>query len=223
MMNTFTMIFKIILAGVLAGIIGLERELHSKEAGFRTHFLVGVGSALIMIISKYGFLDILGHTSIGLDPSRMASQVVSGIGFLGAGTIIIERKVVKGLTTAAGIWVTAGIGLAIGSGLYWIGIFCTLVVFVGLEGLQKLFRLTTSKTLDVSITLLEAPIYDLCEVLSQEKCTISFYKMSKYVENNKEFYIIECRIRIKNNINSLELIERIQKLENVSSVNVETL
>ena len=90
------------MAGVLGAIIGLDREYRAKEAGFRTHFLVALGSALFMIVSKYGFWDILGDTGIGLDPSRIAAQVVSGIGFLGAGTIIIQKLFVRGLTTAAG-------------------------------------------------------------------------------------------------------------------------
>lgn len=96
--------FRLFLAGILGAVIGLEREYRAKEAGFRTHFLVSLGSALIMIVSQYGFEGVLGENGIGLDPSRVAAQVVSGIGFIGAGTIIIQRQFVRGLTTAAGIW-----------------------------------------------------------------------------------------------------------------------
>ena len=97
-MMTWDFFFRLLVAGVLGAIIGLDREYRAKEAGFRTHFLVALGSALFMIVSKYGFWDILGDTGIGLDPSRIAAQVVSGIGFLGAGTIIIQKLFVRGLT-----------------------------------------------------------------------------------------------------------------------------
>ena len=132
--------FRLFLAGILGAVIGLEREYRAKEAGFRTHFLVSLGSALIMIVSQYGFEGVLGENGIGLDPSRVAAQVVSGIGFIGAGTIIIQRQFVRGLTTAAGIWATSGIGLAIGGGLYGVGIVATTFTLLGLELLSIIFR-----------------------------------------------------------------------------------
>ena len=97
-------IIRLCVAGLCGTVIGLDREYRVKDAGFRTHFLVALGSALIMIVSQYGFADILMHTGVGLDPSRIAAQVVSGIGFIGAGTIIIHRQLVRGLTTAASLW-----------------------------------------------------------------------------------------------------------------------
>lgn len=102
--------WRLLLAGVLGAVIGLDREYRAKEAGFRTHFLVALGSALFMIVSQYGFSGVLAGADVKLDPSRVAAQVVSGIGFLGAGTIIFQKQVVRGLTTAAGLWATAGIG-----------------------------------------------------------------------------------------------------------------
>ena len=106
-------IVRLCVAGLCGTIIGLDREYRVKDAGFRTHFLVALGSALIMIVSQYGFEDFLAtHDGLRLDPSRIAAQVVSGIGFIGAGTIIIHRQLVRGLTTAASLWATAGIGLA---------------------------------------------------------------------------------------------------------------
>ncbi|HEY3955464.1 MAG TPA: MgtC/SapB family protein [Streptosporangiaceae bacterium] len=105
------------LALLLSAAIGLEREIRQKSAGLRTHTLVGVGAALFMLISKYGFTDVLEPHKVVLDPSRVAAQIVSGIGFLGAGLIFVRRDSVRGLTTAAGIWVTAAIGSAAGAGL----------------------------------------------------------------------------------------------------------
>ena len=96
-------IIRISIAALLGGIIGLDREYRAKDAGFRTHFLVALGSALFMIVSQFGFGDVVGTTGYRLDPSRVAAQVVSGIGFIGAGTIIFQKHVLKGLTTAAGI------------------------------------------------------------------------------------------------------------------------
>ena len=105
----WTFILRLLVAGLLGTVIGLDREYRVKDAGFRTHFLVSLGSALIMIVSQWGFGEILREPGVGLDPSRIAAQVVSGIGFIGAGTIIFHKQIVRGLTTAASLWATAGI------------------------------------------------------------------------------------------------------------------
>lgn len=128
-------LLRLFCAAVLGGIIGLEREYRSKEAGFRTHFLVALGSALFMIVSAYGFSDAMDNELRRWDVSRVAAQVVSGIGFIGAGTIIFRKteNMVSGLTTAAGLWVTAAIGLACGGGMYILAIGSTLMVLIGLE------------------------------------------------------------------------------------------
>lgn len=139
------MLIRIALAGILGGLIGLERQMRAKEAGLRTHILVGIGSAMFMLVSKYGFADMLSSDHVALDPSRIAAQVVSGMGFLGAGTIMIQKQVVKGLTTAAGLWVTAAIGLVIGSGMYEIGIYGTVLALVVLEVFRRLSHLLIGK------------------------------------------------------------------------------
>lgn len=131
---------RLLVAGLMGVLIGLEREYRAKEAGYRTHFLVALGSCLMMIVSQYGFTDVLEADLVRLDPSRIAAQVVSGIGFIGAGTIILQKQVVRGLTTAAGIWATGGIGLAIGAGMYAIGVTATLLALVGLELLSHFFK-----------------------------------------------------------------------------------
>lgn len=132
-------IVRLCVAGLCGTIIGLDREYRVKDAGFRTHFLVALGSALIMIVSQYGFADILTHPGVGLDPSRIAAQVVSGIGFIGAGTIIIHRQLVRGLTTAASLWATAGIGLAAGAHMYIVAGAATLLTLFALEVLTLVF------------------------------------------------------------------------------------
>ena len=118
------------VALLLSAAIGLEREVRHKDAGLRTHILVGVGSALFMLISKYGFTDVLEGRLVVLDPSRMAAQIVSGIGFIGAGLIFVRRDAVRGLTTAAAIWVTAAVGAAAGAGLLVLAALTTGVYVV---------------------------------------------------------------------------------------------
>lgn len=108
---------ELVLAFVLSALVGVEREIRQKSAGLRTHTLVGVSAALFMLISKYGFMDILSYGRVVVDPSRVAAQVVSGIGFIGGGIIFMRRDVVRGLTTAASIWFTAALGMACGAGL----------------------------------------------------------------------------------------------------------
>ena len=133
MPDMYVLITRIVIAGLLGGIIGAEREFRAKIAGTRTHLLVAVGAALMMIVSRYGF-DGQG------DPGRVAAQIVSGIGFIGAGAIMVNRKAVHGLTTAAGIWVAAGIGMAVASGMYAIGIATTVISLIGLEVFGWIFR-----------------------------------------------------------------------------------
>jgi putative Mg2+ transporter-C (MgtC) family protein len=111
-------ILRLAVAAVLGGLVGLERERSEWAAGMRTHALVSLGSALFMVVSIFGFSDILNERHVVLDPSRVAAQVASGIGFFGAGTIILRREVVKGLTSAASIWAVAAVGLAVGGGMF---------------------------------------------------------------------------------------------------------
>ena len=126
MNETLEMVLRLVLAGVLGGLVGAAREDRAKVAGTRTHLLVALGAALMMLVSKYGF-DGVG------DPGRVAAQIVSGIGFIGAGAIMVNKHAIHGLTTAAGIWVAAGIGMASGAGLYVIAVVATVLSLVGLE------------------------------------------------------------------------------------------
>lgn len=117
------LLLRIFVAMILGMLIGNERKNRMKSAGMRTHALVALGSALIMVVSKYGFAD-----TVSGDGARLAAQVVSGVGFLGAGMIFVRHNLVSGLTTAAGVWTTAGIGLTIGAGMYFVGVFCALLM-----------------------------------------------------------------------------------------------
>ena len=142
MVSNAEIFLRLLIATVLGGLIGLERERHEKAAGFRTHILVCMGACLVMLTSIHIFEVYKGIAEV--DPSRMAAQVISGIGFLGAGTIIRFRVSIVGLTTAASLWAIAGVGLAIGSGLYMVSIFAVLLILASLTILsrfqQKLFQ-----------------------------------------------------------------------------------
>ncbi|MCW0214985.1 MAG: MgtC/SapB family protein [Pseudonocardia sp.] len=136
------LLLPVLLALVLTTVIGLEREAGAKSAGLRTHTLVGVGAAVFMLVSKYGFDDLLGTEHIALDPSRIGAQIVSGIGFIGGGLIFVRQDAVRGLTTAATVWLAAGIGMACGAGLPVLAVGATAGHFLVTRGLQPLARAT---------------------------------------------------------------------------------
>lgn len=138
MLSDSELIMRLVLAALLGGAIGFERERQSWAAGLRTHMLVSVGSCLIMIVSAFGFQDIINNPHVSLDPSRIAAQVVSGIGFLGAGAILLRGEVVRGLTTAASLWAVSGIGLAVGGGLYIASGATTIICLIILAGMKPI-------------------------------------------------------------------------------------
>src|ERR1700742_2824543 len=138
MLGNIELVSRLVLAAALGSVIGIERERLSWAAGLRTHMLVCVGSALIMIVSAFGFADVLGAKNVVLDPSRIAAQVVSGIGFLGAGSILMRGEIVRGLTTAASLWTVAAIGLAVGGGLYVEAMAATIIILIILAGIKPI-------------------------------------------------------------------------------------
>ena len=141
----WSFIVRILIAGLLGGLIGFERELRAKEAGVRTHFIVALGSALFMIISQYAF-------SGRFDAARVAAQVVSGIGFIGAGVIIFQKNVVRGVTTAAGLWVAAAVGLACGAGMYPVAIAAAVLTILCLETVHLITRRFGEKSLSLTLS-----------------------------------------------------------------------
>jgi putative Mg2+ transporter-C (MgtC) family protein len=138
------LISRLVVATVLGAVIGIERERTEHAAGLRTHALVSLGAALFMVVSAYGFGSVLGDHVV-LDPSRVAAQVASGVGFLGAGTIILRREIVRGLTTAASIWIAAAIGLAAGAAMFLAAVIATVLVLIVLAAMRPLERVLSSK------------------------------------------------------------------------------
>lgn len=178
MLATQEIILRLAAAAVLGGIVGLERERLEWVAGLRTHMLVCLGAALVMIVSAFGFADILGTPQVALDPSRIAAQVVSGIGFLGAGTILfLRQEVIRGLTTAASLWTVAAVGLAVDSGLYLAAI-CTTALVVVILALVKplevlLFQRKRSRQMIVQIDRAHASLLQIESTLENDGLGVS--------------------------------------------------
>ncbi len=173
-------IFRVLLAGICGMIVGMERKNRSKEAGTRTHFVVACGAALIMVISKYAFFDVIqsgayGNIDVRLDPSRVASTIASGIGFLGAGMIFINKNTITGLTTAAGIWATSGIGMAIGAGMYVLGVSATFIILLA----QLLLHINLKHEKNINLKTLT--VKDVTEEGYQKYLTGEFEKKDIHV------------------------------------------
>lgn len=194
----YDFMLRLLIAGAMGVCIGVEREYRAKEAGYRTHFLVALGSALLMIVSQYGFSDVLAADLVRLDPSRIAAQVVSGIGFIGAGTIILQKQIVRGLTTAAGVWATSGIGLAIGAGMYGVGIAATVLVLLGLEALSFFFKSMGLRSMIIEFTLTDKD--DLKRVTSrfhEKGFIVVSYEMTESASVNGEIYQVSMTVKAK--------------------------
>ncbi len=174
---------RILAAGFCGVVIGFERKSRLKEAGIRTHFVVAVAAALLMIVSKYGFSDVLRMDGMGLDPSRIAAQIVSGVGFLGAGIIFVQKRTVTGLTTAAGILATAGIGMAVGAGLYGLGIAVTAMIVIAQIILHKNIRLLQMPKLK-HVTIHTAWEPDLQQKLTAQLKKSGMQMMDIRLQNN---------------------------------------
>jgi putative Mg2+ transporter-C (MgtC) family protein len=219
-MEPIHLILRLALAALLGSIVGFERERLDWAAGLRDHMLVCLGSALFMIVSCYAFQDVVHAPTVILDPSRVAAQVVSGIGFLGAGTILVRGEVIKGLTTAASLWAIAAVGLAAGSGLYTAAISATilyLLILAGMKPIEKrLFNGRKHAFLSISIdptrlniSAVESAIQDAGSDLLD--CTI------RNVDGSSS-RILELTIRKCKHEQRNRLIESIQGLAGVISV-----
>lgn len=203
---------RVIAAGICGVLIGLERLTRSKSAGVRTHCIVAAGAALMMVISKYGFSDtVLGEMGIrGADSARIAAQVVSGIGFLGAGMIFVHKNSITGLTTAAGIWATAGIGMSIGAGLYVLGIVTMLTIIAAQILLHRNFRwLQMPKIKALYINGVDAMDYQLHikALLSEMGAVVSDVSIEKNKDTETRNYKIV--FEINDDINEDEIIDKI--------------
>ena len=222
MMLNVDFMLRLLVAGILGAIIGLDREYRAKEAGYRTHFLVSLGSALIMIVSQYGFQEIIKENSVTLDPSRVAAQVVSGIGFIGAGTIILQKQIVRGLPTAAGIWATAGIGLAVGAGMYAIGIATTVLTLIGLELLSYIFKSVGMKSSMIAFsTNNKDTLKQIADRFNSKDYMIVSYEMQTLHPGEMESYQVTMVIKSKRNNDEGHLLSLMQNFPDVTVQRIE--
>ena len=194
----FPYLLGLVTAVICGALIGAERTFRQKEAGIRTHIIVALGSALIMIVSKYGFFDIVGLADhVNLDGSRLAAQVVTGISFLGAG-IIVFKGTVKGLTTAAGVWTTAGIGLAAGAGMYGIAVYATIILLIVQVVIHKMLPVENTSTTAVSMKLKDDP--EAVETVTNLFKKNGYVLISSTVDKKDSKYICLFTIRAKSHI-----------------------
>lgn len=223
MLTSEQVIFRLVLAAVLGSIVGFDRQRLAWAAGLRTHMLVCLGAALFMIVSAYGFMDVLEHPHITLDPSRVAAQVVSGIGFLGAGTIIFRRDAIRGLTTAASLWTVAAVGLAVGGGLYLSALFTTLLIVVILAGIKPLERRFFQKQRPHSLQLIverNTPLTDIESAIETSNARLkSILVQPGGAPQEHRIKIVLSRVRPED---MMSLIEKLSSLPGVRKVSYAT-
>jgi|HigsolmetaAR203D_1030402.scaffolds.fasta_scaffold02249_9 Uncharacterized membrane protein len=219
----FDLTVRMILAVLLGGIIGLEREWSNHAAGLRTHIMVCVGSASIMLLSIYGFSEFVNELNVRVDPARLAAQVISGIGFLGAGAILRNGLTISGLTTASSIWVVAAIGLCVGAGFYYVSILVTILVFLVLQVLnrweKKMKRTRTDNEMTVLVRNQPGILGKIAAELGEHGILITNVRMSPRgrKRDNDENELTQFVFRVRNG-KMIEAIDRISAMPGVESI-----
>lgn len=207
---------RLVSALILGGVVGIEREYRSKDAGFRTHFLVALGAALFTIISQYGFGDTVKDTS------RVAAQVVSGIGFLGAGLIVFQRNVVRGLTTAAGLWVTAAIGMACGAGMFYVAAVVTGLILFGLEVLNEVIPQVGTTTLQLAFT--SASKESAKRVIEQIKSDckeVYSFELHDRRTTHGSIYEVKMEIKVQSGDHNRHILDYMNEFDDVTMMSIE--
>lgn len=201
MVSDLEIVLRLLLSAVLGGFVGLEREIHGREAGVRTYFLVSLGSALIMIVSEFLIFKYQGRFPgeiLRVDPGRIAAQAITGIGFLGAGVIIRYKNSIRGLTTAACMWVVCAVGLAIGSGYYLFGSVVsgiTILSLMGLKGFEKKLSKDWYKEMTVVSEDVHGQLDRIQEIIDRYPITVTNFSLKKDFE--KKEIAIDFRLRLR--------------------------
>jgi putative Mg2+ transporter-C (MgtC) family protein len=215
------LILRLLLAATLAGVLGVERELTEQPAGFRTHILVGLGAALFSIVSAYGFQSIVAASPRGTtnaDVTRIASQIVVGIGFLGGGAILKYGASIRGLTTAANLWITAAVGTAIGVGALVLGAATTAIALIALAGLRPLRALVRRYAVGREEFLIDAePAIDLQKLLSTVRSAGAVVEEVRLTEEGNEAFI-RLAVRQSRRVQPAELAAKIASTQHVRNV-----
>lgn len=222
----FEIVFRLILAAVLGGIVGMERGSGDRPAGFRTHILVCAGSALIMLVSMYGFEGfdkVPFEYPKNRDSARIAAQVVSGIGFLGAGTILHEGITVRGLTTAASLWMISAIGLATGAGMYFVGVAATIITFITLttfHSVEKRFAVANSKSDKkyLRVVALNSPgiVARVASFLARNNVTVKTINVQNSSLNDT--VVLELYLKFNKELELGMIMDGLQQIEGIKSI-----
>lgn len=210
---------RMVLAAIFGAAIGLERERKEWAAGMRTHMMVCVGSALMMLVSSFGFSDILGSEFVELDPSRVASQIISGIGFIGAGTILFQKpNRVLGLTTASGLWTVAGIGMATGGGMYFAASAATVLSLLILWGMQPIQKRYSAKFYNKNLNIVLAPGTNAKEIVDEllDDKSIDFANFSVTKIQNET--IIELYLNKASHATLSKIVDRLNQNPAVTKI-----
>ncbi|AUJ24431.1 MULTISPECIES: MgtC/SapB family protein [Virgibacillus] len=218
----YVILTRLLIALCLSGLIGFERELKNHSAGFRTHILVGVGSCLMMLLSLFGFEFFLEHyENIRFDPARIPSYVISGIGFLGAGTIIVYGGTIRGLTTAASIWTVAGLGLVVGVGMYGAAVVTTAIILLSLiflNNFERLFKKGKVSHVIQIVTLPDLPVNEVVAVFDNHYVSIKKVEISKSDNNYRNIFINTEGITNAERLTLFDEISRINHVRNVTEL-----
>ncbi|WP_042145330.1 MgtC/SapB family protein [Paucisalibacillus sp. EB02] len=217
--NFLLIIVRVLIALFLSGLIGFERELKNHSAGFRTHILVGVGSCLMMVLSLYGFeAYIEKYENVRFDPARIPSYVISGIGFLGAGTIMVYGGTIRGLTTAASIWAVAGLGLVVGAGMYAVALFTTLIILLSLVFLNNFEKLFTKGKSSMVVEIVSYPNLAINKVVSVFEESNLKVRQVEVLKVENDLRSIFIKVEPNEGFNRIKLFESLSSIDAVKSV-----
>jgi putative Mg2+ transporter-C (MgtC) family protein len=212
-------ILRLSLAAFFGSVIGIERERKNWAAGLRTHMMVCLGAALTMIVSTYAFIDVLGNDHIMLDPSRIAAQVISGIGFIGAGTILFLRQgVIRGLTTASGLWTVAAIGLATGGGMYFAALVATILAIIILWILQPLERRITGKFRQKSLKVVTSDKLKSIDIVNMLFQDHEMGIVACSINKNDQDYVISFKLGSLPNAELMNILNALQTDKEIKEI-----
>ncbi len=211
---------RLLLAGICGAVVGYERKRNMKEAGVRTHFIVSMAAALVMLVSKYGFMDVAALPGHSVDVSRVAASVVSGVGFLGAGIIFVRKYTINGLTTAAGIWATSAIGMAIGGGMYAVGIMGTLIILLAQVFLHRrwgFLHIPATEQFRVVILNTEESVSEVRGILEKRNIEILNIKMEV---SETGYLTLDMITKLPAGFKPSEILEMFHGKQSVKSVDL---
>lgn len=229
LISNLDMLLRLLLSVLLGGLIGFERERKNHAAGLRTHILVCLGSCLIMILSIYGFAEFVNEPNVRLDPARLAAQVITGIGFLGAGTIVITGRSITGLTTAASVWVVMAIGLSVGAGFYMPAVYAAVLVLFTLWLLNIVEKRYFHTRVEASLMLVLGPEWPALEtlqhVLSDRGVKIVKVQLSSSPEDEAKESAAERKVKLRVSLTKIDQLlavtDYLRHMKGIVSVSVE--